>query len=452
LSFPDARRAAAVLATAALLGLPRAGGGFDLKLWPLLRYTHDPRTGELHWSALGPVLEYRRTAETRELRLRPLLWLRQRRGTQRDDRADVLYPLAGMRWQEDARTVRVLIFTYRRERVAAAPTAADEARARLTLFPFLFYRRSPEHGVRLSVLPFYLDQEDFLGYQRARGVMLPAFLELTEPRLVRRFYGFPFVSTLSGADGRGIGVLPFYGDKEILGRERRRYVLWPFHVRRERLVPGYGMERTRIDFPVYASIDGAGRRVRGWALGAYLHSVDERRGVEAIGAPWPVVYRERRLGEDRWRAWRVAPFYGYSDRDELSSRFYAWPAYRWRAQDVDGFHYERRDVGLLLWRRQTVRSDVSGKRERLTTVAALLRDEDRNGRRLGQVPALADSLLPRNRGVLALWAPLWALGEWDTAADGARDWSVLWGLVARQDRRLRGPWTLDLDEEAADGG
>jgi hypothetical protein len=284
--------------------------------------------------------------------------------------------------------------------------------------------------------------------------MFPAYLRLTEPRLERRFYGFPFVSTLGGPDGRGVRVFPFYGTKEIVGRERSGYVLWPFHVRRERLVPGYGWERTRIDFPVFASIDGAGRRVRAWALGGYLHSVDERRGIEAVGAPWPLVYRERRLGESGWRAWRFAPFYGYSDREGLSSRFYAWPAYRWRAQDADGFHYERRDVGLVLWRRQTMQSDVSGHHDRLLTVVPLLRAEDRDGRRLGQTPALADSLLPRNRGVLALWAPLYALVGWDTRPDGTRDWSLLWGLLARERGRLRGPWSLDLGDRGreASGG
>jgi hypothetical protein len=68
-----------------------------------------------------------------------------------------------------------------------------------------------------------------------------------------------------------------------------------------------------------------------------------------------------------------------------------------------------------------------------------------DGRRFGQAPALADSLLPKNRGVLESWAPLWALYRWDTRPDGVRDWNVAWGLAAREDGRLRGPWHLDLD-------
>src|SRR5205814_4889814 len=120
-------------------------------------------------------------------------------------------------------------------RAAAGPTPdATADRARFTLLPFAFYRRSPEHGRHLSILPFYLDQEDFLGYQRVQAIMLPAYLRLTEPRLERRFYGFPFVSTIGGADGRGVRVWPFYGAKEIVGRERTSYVRWPFHVRSAR--------------------------------------------------------------------------------------------------------------------------------------------------------------------------------------------------------------------------
>ena len=56
---------------------------------------------------------------------------------------------------------------------------------------------------------------------------------------------------------------------------------------------------------------------------------------------------------------------------------------------------------------------------------------------------MLDSLLPKNRGMLEMWAPLYGLYRWDTRPDGARDWNAGWGLLAREDGRLRGPWYLE---------
>ena len=450
-----------LVAALVVLLLPGHAGAFDVKLWPLLRYVSDGERHQVRWSALGPLIEFTRTPDSRDLRIRPLLWLRQRRGPERDDRADIIYPLAASRWQDAYQSFRLLLFTYRTAptldggRAAAAPAETPPPAvwpSRFSLFPFVFYRRSPERGTRLSVLPFYLDQEDLFGYERVQAIMFPAYLRLTEPRLERTFYAFPFVSTVGGADGRGFRVWPFYGDAEIVGKERTRYVLWPFHIRRQRLLPGYGWEQQRVDFPVFAAIDGAARRSRAYGLFAYVHSVDARRGTESIAEPWPLVVRERLLGDTRYRTWRLWPVYGRTDRDGFSSRFYAWPAYRRRWQDVDDFHYERRDVGLVLWRRQALRNESSGRDERLLTLFPAVRAEQDAGRRFGQTPALVDSLLPKNRAVAALWAPLWGLFRWDTRPDGARDWNLLWGLLAREDGRLIGPWHLAGDAARAPGG
>src|SRR5437773_6711184 len=261
-----ARRAAVALA----LVLPARAAALDVKLWPLLRYARDEATGDVRWTAFGPLIEFQRTAETRDFFIRPLLRLHQRRGPGHDDRSDILYPLAATRWQEDYQTFRLLLFTYRTgTRAAPAPKEtppAPERTSRFTLFPFVFYRSSPERGRQLSVAPFYLDLDDFAGYRRVRMVMFPAYLRLSEPRVERRYYAFPFVATYGGPGGRGRHVLPFYGTREIVGEERSSYVLWPFHIRSERLVPGYGWERRRLDLPFFAAIDGAGRCVRGYGL------------------------------------------------------------------------------------------------------------------------------------------------------------------------------------------
>lgn len=426
----------------------------DVKVWPLFRYA---RVGDtVRWSVLGPFVEFTRTPERRDLRIRPVLWLVQHRGPAHDDRAEFLYPIASSRWEEGYQSFRLLLFSYRTSPEPGTTHAPGELpppelwSSRFTLFPLIYYRRRPAEGMRFSFFPFYLDIDDFLGFDNVRAIMFPAYLRLREPRVERRYYGF-FVSTVGGPDGRGFRVFPFYGTKEVVGRERTRYVLWPFHIRSERLVPGYGWETRHVDLPILATIDGPVRTSRAYGVFAHTHTIDEQRGIEAIGAPWPLYFRSRRLGESTYRIWRLVPFYGRSEDDGgITSRFYAWPAYRTKAQDVDAFHYRRDDVLLIAWRRQTLESGDTGRRERLLTVLGALRSERENARRFGQTPAVFDSVLPKNRGVLALWAPLYGIFRWDTAADGSRDWSLLWGLVAREHGHLRGPVHVDLGDD--DGG
>jgi hypothetical protein len=444
-----------VAAGVTLLALSAAPArALEIKLWPLFRYKSEVATDEVRWTALGPLLEFSRTLESRDLYVRPFLHLHQKRGGSPDDRSELLYPLMATRWQDDYQAFRFLLFTYRARPPAAAKgadTPPEEWTSRFNLFPFVFYRHSPAHGTRLAVVPFYLDLDDFLGYEHVKMVMFPAYLRLTEPRVEHRWYGFPFVSTVGGPDGRGVRVFPFYGDSEIAGVERTRYVMWPFHIREERLVPGYGWEQRAVDFPVFASIDGAGLHTRTWGVTGYTHTIDERSGIEHVGAPWPFAVRQRNLGEDEYHVWRLFPFYGRSDRFGVSSRFYAWPAYRTKRQDTDEFHYWRRDALLLLWRRQHVHNEVSGRDEDLLTVAPLLRSERENGRAFGQMPALVDSLIPKNRGALAVWAPLYALFRWDTRPTGERDWNLGWGLLAREGGELRGPFHLELSAPDARG-
>src|SRR5262249_42147107 len=153
---------------------------------------------------------------------------------------------------------------------------------------------------------------DLFGYERVRTVLFPAYLELDEPRVERRFYGFPFVSTVGGEDGSGWRVWPFYGSAPVAGRGGPPHLLLPFFVESERLVPEYGWEHRLAGLPASLALDGDERTSRGYGVFAYTHTIDRREGYEAIGSPWPVVFRDRRLGEEGYRVWRLAPIYGWS--------------------------------------------------------------------------------------------------------------------------------------------
>jgi len=145
-----------------------------VKLWPLFRYARDDTEGVVRWSAFGPIIEFTRTREERDLRIRPLLWLRQKRGAERDDQSDILFPLVSTRWQNDYQTFRFLLFTYSSRPPPQPDTHAPVWTTRFDLFPFVFYRSSPVVGTYFGLLPCYLYMPAFCCFEHARAGLFPA--------------------------------------------------------------------------------------------------------------------------------------------------------------------------------------------------------------------------------------------------------------------------------------
>src|SRR5262249_49071258 len=154
------------------------------------------------------LIEYVRTPELQDLRIRPFLWLTRRLGSDPDERMEILTPILSARRQGDDESLRFLLIS---RHWTAPRAAAPQPTSSFTFLPFVFFRSDAAHGTHLGVLPFSLDLTDVFGYERVRTVLFPAYLELDEPRVERRFYGFPFVSTLGGTDGSGWRVWPVYG-------------------------------------------------------------------------------------------------------------------------------------------------------------------------------------------------------------------------------------------------
>jgi hypothetical protein len=433
------RAAVAALALVVAL-LPRPSAALEIGCWPLFAYASDPESGDVHWSALGPLVEYRRTAGRRELAIRPLLWL-QGDAHDRSERIDVLYPIAAAEWRPDEWWARFLLLSTRRQ---LGPASPDSPRTRFALFPFVFYREAVGGAREMGLLPFYLDLRDVLGWSRVRAIAFPLYLALEDADARRTWMPFPLVSIVDGPAARGFAAFPFYGETTIADRESSGFALWPFVTWDDRTTPA-GVERRRVYFPALATIDGPERTTRGYGLVGWIHSIDRRRGTEMIGSPWPLVVRERALGADAYDTWRLFPVYGRASRDGIERRFYLWPAFRTLVQDQETFHFRRRDAMLILWRSERSWDDASGRTQGLSTLVGLWRIDEADGRTYGQVPAPFDSLVPYARGVRALWAPLTALVQWADDERGT-DWSVLFGLVGRRRGRLHGPWYVHRDE------
>jgi len=404
-----------------------------LKVWPVVDYENTDERVELR--LLGPLVELRRDASERMFAMRPLVYLRARPGSEGREAA-LLYPLTSVRWSPARASTRVLGLFSLQSRAPLAPGHWDR---RLTVFPFVFYRHSAESGSELSILPFYADLQNFLGYQRIRTVLFPLFFRLEEPMVRRSWVAFPFFSWTGGTLGKGWRVWPLYGWEERGEGEKFRYVLWPFYIRQWHHRGSQQPEVRTVVFPFYARSHGPALRSTALLGPFFTHSVDTEARLETWGFPWPLWVLQRRTDTGERLALRIAPFYGDRRQGDIRSRFLLWPLYRERTQEGPDHRYERRDVGLVLWRR-VVDEDLRGGHWWMRhALFPLWRAEEKNGESSGQVAALYDALVPWSRIVREVYAPLWRLYGYRRKEGQRRQWSLLWNLVSSAEGELRYP-------------
>ncbi len=440
--------AAIVILVLALVASPRdasaaATHARHLKVWPFFEYRADPAAQTQQLKILGPLFEYRTDADFLFLFLRPLLSIRQARAGH-DDEVRVLYPLLTSRWRDDEQRTLGLggVFSYR-------TTTAEDGRSltsqNFRAFPFYFYRwdRPAETG-RLSILPFYADLDDFLGFERVQMVAFPAYLRLRKPLVDRHYVLFPFFGTVGGALGSGVRVWPFYGRKTLGATYDSGFVAWPFYVWETNRVQDEVEEHTLV-FPLWSRVRGPRRESMAYGVLLYTHSVERDTALETWGFPWPLWLYQRNDATGERTTLRLFPFYQDRHQGDLDARFVAWPLYRHRTFDDDAFTYERTDGLLVLYRDERRAHRASATRGRLRTLFPAFRAEAEDGWEEGAAPALFDAVLPRNPAIRDLYAPLWELYAWRGAEDAQR-WSVAWGAVAAAPDDRAYPWHFALDE------
>src|SRR5262249_10868351 len=137
------------------------------------------------------------------------------------------YPVWVSHWHDDEADHRFLGLINYRTQTAHRP---DEWERRFTIFPGVFYRSSPTLGTWLSVLPFYANVRDFLGFERLQMIAFPLYLPLRGPRRERTWLPFPFVGGSGGTLGKGWRLGPVYGWDQNGETDRMQYVMWPFYV------------------------------------------------------------------------------------------------------------------------------------------------------------------------------------------------------------------------------
>ena len=428
-----------------MLSLVVPAHAVDVKLWPLIDYHHQA-SGQRRLHLLGPLFSYTADADGSELIVRPLFSFVHETHLSRSQ-LTVLYPLLVSRWESDESDYRLLgLINFHR-------TYAPEADAwdrRFTIFPFVFYRYSHTTGTWFSVLPFYANVSDFLGYERIQMVAFPLYLRLQEPLVERSWLPFPFVSWTGGKVGSGVRVFPFYGRDQEGEADRATYVLWPFYTSDELHFTRPEAEHRLVLYPAYASIDSPVRRSRSYLFPFFLpllsHSIDRKARTDTWGFPWPAWMWQRNLDSGQRIGLRFAPFYEDTHFGNVHAHFILWPLYRWHTQEVESYRYSRNDVFLVLCQNsEDVHSDTNHRRS-LHTLFPLYRASSDDGDDDFATPALLDAVLPHNLMLQRLYAPLWQVYTRQQRDNGPARWSLLWDLISSDGTRMRYPLSLSWSE------
>ena len=434
-----ARLLAAALCLAA--ATPRSAAGFELRAWPLLEVKS--HGAESEWHLLGPLVEWRRDAESTAFAIRPLFY-RSASTTGGSSRGTFLYPVAWWDSSPEDLFLRVLGLATYRHSSAASPASAYTTQ--LTIFPILFFRRGPAVPTSFSLLPLYADVNDFFGYQRIRMLLFPLYLKLVEPLDERTWVPFPFYSWVDGREGSGWRLWPIYGRTILGGESETTYIGWPLYIRSV-VHPGRdGQVTTRISWPLYSTIESPKLESRSYVyllvLPLYTHTIDRKADTETYGFPWPFwVYEiDRKTGERQ--SLRLAPFYQDRRTDSMRSVFYLWPVYRHRIGRGEATPYERTDLFLVFYRDQS--EDAQPKRQHISALVPLWVSREDGDTSSTQVPTLFDGLLPKNEDLQRLYAPLYRVyGSEIHGREIERD--VLWRMWVWGGGKFRPPWYFSLD-------
>jgi len=256
-----------------------------LDLWPLLRVWTSDDGSTRNVEALGPVLEWRRTADERAFYLRPLYNRRNDRQSAVTE-SEWLYPIGfGTRRPDLKRRVMFPLSLSEKE------TLSDGTqKTRRIILPF-FYRRTGAGKDSLLVFPFGGVLRDFFGREKAVVVLWPLFVYQRSALAQSWSVLHPIVSRVKWADGgRGFKVWPIFGINRRPDKMIKIFALWPiFHYQRMKLDQGL-IKRTWV-FPFYGHIASPG----GWewaVLWPFIsHRVDRNARQEDWWFPWPFLGR-----------------------------------------------------------------------------------------------------------------------------------------------------------------
>ena len=230
----------------------------------------------------------------------------------------------------------------------------------LLTIPGILWNKTKDGRVVRAWFPFGGVMEKFFSFDRVDFVLFPFFARTQRHGRTSYQFLWPIFSYSKGAGGPAWRVWPLAVNNRWEGRYDRKSYLWPFftYQRNGLAKPEQFQQTAWMVWPLFGySKRGEARSWTSlWPL--FGRTTDPRTGFWAWDGPWPLVVFQ---GGDPERAERkrVWPFYSYYQGDGLTSRYYLWPFFNVRHEEMDDAVKDTRYF-FPVWHGWTRTSKVDG--------------------------------------------------------------------------------------------
>lgn len=371
-------------------------------------------------------------------RLSPLISHQEEAATERSE-YEVLYPVFTYdRFGTEYAARFLQLF-----QITGSTTVDDESSKRTTIFPFFFHQKStnPTNGY-FAILPLYGHLRNRLFRDEVRFILAPLWVSSKKRGVRTDNLLFPIFHRRHGGGVRGWQVWPLVGveKKEITYRLNNldEEEVVPGHVRKFFALPFFIHERKGLGtanpvtnwffFPAYTQTRSPEMDYTSVLLFGYRTNRVEH--FSEWSTPWPFIGWAHGPGKTARRFW---PLFGHARSPSQTSDFVLWPIYTHRGQQGPSFKRDRTRLLFFAYSDQRLVNTISGDEFRRRALWPLFNyRKDLNGQKRLQILAPVEPVLPHNKSIERLYAPLWSLyrAESDPKTERASQ-SLLWNFWRR---------------------
>lgn len=347
-------------------------------------------------------------------------------------RTDYLWPLYTRKGFKEETYSRFLFFGF------STDFSEETERQRNWVIPIYFQGVDKHDEGYFAIFPFGGTIHEFLGRDKIMFVLFPLYGKSQVNDVHTTSVLWPIYSRSRGEKVDRARVWPFYGQTELQGEFRKKFILWPFYTSvqytNERN-PGGGF----ILVPVYGRVITE-QASNYWLVAPffrYMHS-DEQWIVHA---PWPFI---QMAGGTMYKR-IVWPLYGKKSLGTLTRQYFLWP-FIWNNQTQYAGHVQHRRYVIPLFAYQSdvvtkpglkyEAGDVSSRYWKIWPLMSWDRRDDHSRFRLLELWPLRNT-----PGIERNWAPWWTLCR-RMNTDGEISHHLLWGLYRHAKSPEQVEWSL----------
>jgi hypothetical protein len=424
------RRSAVLAAGLGLALLSPSASAATVNWWPaFVGEPAEEEAGFRRWQGAGPLLFGQPAGPERATGLRPLYGRFVNREDSQRQRWHVLYPVFNYRQTAQASELNVFnLLTLRR--VEAPEERADQAATtQLDVFPFIFYRSSPDpERSYAGLFPLYGSAQAKFWQDEIEWALFPLYTRYEKGGVRTTATPWPFIKFIGG-EASGFHLWPLFGWSEREERYRRGFVLWPFG-----LYSQSGLWKEEPDeffgaLPFYtrSSSATAFSETFVWPFFGYTRSSQPEYFQTRYF--WPLLVQTR--GERYVNRW--APVYTRSIVSGVDKRWVMWPVFRQQTWDERQVQQTRTQLLYFLYwdlqQRSLTNPDAAPAMRRHAWPFFSYWDNGA-GQRQFQTLSPFEVLFQYNDTVRALWSPLFAVYQWERRGPEETRHRALWSAVS----------------------